>query len=101
MTVDPSNLHLAASLRFDITTGDYTFAVEQQGWVGVLNDLHKGRDTTTAWKWVIDVSAVFLVVVAITGLGIQAVYRKRRRSALALAASFAVIGIVLLVLGRG
>ena len=91
----------AASLRFDITTGAYTFAVEQQGWVGVLNDLHKGRDTTTTWKWVIDVSAVFLVVVAITGLVIQAVYRKRRRSALALAASFAVIGIVLLVLGRG
>ena len=67
-----------------LTTGAYTFAVEQQGWVGVLNDLHKGRDTTTTWKWIIDVSAVFLVVVAITGLVIQAVYRKRRRSALAL-----------------
>jgi uncharacterized protein len=91
----------AAALLFDTSTGEYTFDVDQQGWVGVLNDLHKGRDTTTTWKWVIDVSAVFLVVVAITGLVIQFVYRKRRRSALALAAAFTLIGIVLLVVGRG
>lgn len=91
----------AATLRFDTTTGEYTFDVEQQGWVGVLNDLHKGRDTTSTWKWVIDLSGVFLVAVAITGLVIQFVYRKRRRSALALAASFTVIGVVLLLVGRG
>ncbi|MFN8021447.1 MAG: PepSY-associated TM helix domain-containing protein [Acidimicrobiales bacterium] len=91
----------AATLLFDTTTGEYTFDVEQQGWVGVLNDLHKGRDTTSSWKWVIDLSGVFLVVVALTGLVIQFVYRKRRRSALALAAAFTVVGVVLMLIGRG
>lgn len=90
-----------ADLTFDTTTGDYELVVDQQGFVGVLNDLHKGRDTTSSWKWVIDIAAVFLVVVAITGLCIQLVYRKRRRVALALAGGFTVVSVVLLVLGRG
>lgn len=90
-----------ADLSFDTATGDYELVVDQQGFVGVLNDLHKGRDTTSTWKWVIDVAAVFLVVVAITGLCIQLVYRKRRRTALALAGGFTLVSILLLVVGRG
>lgn len=91
----------AADLRFDTATGELSLVVEQQGFVGVMNDLHKGRDTTATWRWVIDVAAVFLVVVAVSGLVVQLVYRKRRRSALTLAGAFAVVGVVLLVIGRG
>jgi hypothetical protein len=71
----------AAEVFFDVDTGTYDVTVEQQGWVAVMNDLHKGRDTGTAWRWVIDVAAVFLVVIALTGLVLQLVLRKRRTSA--------------------
>lgn len=85
----------AADLFFDTDTGDYTLDIEQQGFVGVMNDLHKGRDAPGSWKWVIDVSAGLLVLVSITGLGIQLFQRKRRTRALVFAALGLVLTIVL------
>jgi hypothetical protein len=38
------------------------------GIAAVINDLHKGRDTGSAWKAVIDVSAGLLVFISLTGL---------------------------------
>ncbi len=46
-----------------------------------MNDLHKGRDTGSSWKWLIDASAVVLIVISLTGIVLQLVLRKRRRSA--------------------
>ena len=54
----------AADLFFSVQTGDYRLIVEQQGFVGVMNDLHKGRDAPGSWKWIIDISALLLVVAA-------------------------------------
>lgn len=84
-TIAYKNPGYAADVLFDVETGEFTLLVEQQGWVGVVNDLHKGRDTNTAWKWVIDISAVFLVVISLTGLVMQFFLRKRRVSGLTLA----------------
>jgi uncharacterized protein len=39
-----------------------------RGWIAYLNDLHKGRNTGTAWKWFLDLFAVACVVFTITGL---------------------------------
>ena len=50
-----------------------------------MNDLHKGRDASSSWSWVIDASAILLVVVSLTGLGIQLFRRKRRTRALVVA----------------
>ena len=86
----------AASVVFDVHTGAYTLTITQQGFVAVMNDLHKGRDATSSWKWVIDVSGGFLVFVAITGLGIQIFMRKRRVRSLLYAAGGAVLLIVLI-----
>jgi uncharacterized protein len=58
----------SADVFFDRATGDYEVDELSFGPVSVLNDLHKGRDSGTAWKWVIDVSAVVLIVVSLTGL---------------------------------
>ena len=85
----------AADAFVDTTDGSFELVVEAQGWVGVINDLHKGRDTSTLWSWVIDVSAVFLALVALTGLGIQLFQRKRRTQAIVVAVVFAVVAVVL------
>lgn len=87
----------AAALVFERPSGDYTLTIESQGLLGVLNDLHKGRDTGSSWKWLIDVSAVFLVVVSATGLGIQVFQRKRRRRALTFAAGFGLLSLIFLI----
>lgn len=58
--------------------GHYEMQAIAEGWVAVANDLHKGRNTGTAWRWVIDASAVLLAVVSLTGL-ILLLYIKRRR----------------------
>ena len=86
----------ASDLLFDVTTGRYTLTVDELGFVAVMNDLHKGRDTSSAWGWVIDISAIVLVVVAITGLAIQLLTRKRRRRALIFAGAFTLISVVLM-----
>lgn len=80
------NAGYAADVFVDVESGTYDVTIEQQGWVAVMNDLHKGRDTGSAWRWVIDLSAGFLVVVSLTGLLMQFFLRKRRRSALVSAA---------------
>ena len=60
-----------ADLRVEIATSDYEFTAEQQGWVAVLNDFHTGTDSGSAGRWMIDVAAVFLIVVSLTGLVLQ------------------------------
>ena len=87
-----------ADVFFDLETGDYRLTVEQQGWIGVLNELHKGRDTGGSWSWLIDVSGLFLVVIATTGLGLQLFLAKRRRAALLLALAGSMATIVLIAI---
>lgn len=86
----------SAAMFFATDTGVYEIDIQQEGFVAVMNDLHKGRDTSSMWSLVIDISAVFLVLIAATGLGIQFFLRKRRMSALSLAGVGTVLGIILI-----
>jgi len=85
-----------ASARFDVETLAYDITVRSEGFVNAMRDLHSGSDTGAAWDLVIDISAIFLVVVSITGLAIQLFMRKRRRSALTWLAGGALVSIVLI-----
>ncbi len=68
-----------ASAFINPDNGTYDLTAEAQGFLGVMNDLHKGRDAKSSWKWFVDVSAVVLIVISATGLVLQLVLRKRRR----------------------
>jgi uncharacterized protein len=72
-------------------TGEYELSETRMGWVAVLNDLHKGRDSGRAWSWVIDLSAGLMVLVSLTGLILLLFLRRRRASGLWLAAAGAVV----------
>lgn len=85
-----------ATVRFDVPTLEFQLTVREEGIVNAMRDLHSGSDTGSAWSLVIDVSAGFLVFVAVTGLGIQVFLKKRRRRALAWMVG-GTIGIVALV----
>jgi hypothetical protein len=62
----------------DRETGRYTLTQTSQGFVAVINDLHKGRDTGPAWSALIDVSAVAMAAISLTGL-VLLLYLKLRR----------------------
>jgi uncharacterized protein len=79
-----------ADAFIDRTTGKYDLTVVQNGFVAVMNDLHKGRDSGKAWSAVIDISAVLLVLVSLTGLVLIWFVYRRRKSGLALAAAVTV-----------
>lgn len=72
----------AADAQVDLQSGAYRLSVTEVGLVGVLNDLHKGRDTPGAWRWVLDLSALFLALVSLTGLVLGLLMPRTRRAAL-------------------
>jgi hypothetical protein len=74
-----------ADAFIDANSGSYDLTETRNGFVAVINDLHKGRDTGKVWSAVIDISAVLLVLVSITGLVLIWFVYKRRISGLILA----------------
>jgi uncharacterized protein len=61
-------------------SGEFELAQTNAGLIAYFNDLHKGRDSGKNWSWVIDISAILLVIVSLTGL-ILILYIKRKRMA--------------------
>jgi hypothetical protein len=55
------------------------------GLVAVLNDLHKGRDSGKGWSWLIDISAIFLTLVSLSGLLMLFFLRKKKLNGLIIA----------------
>lgn len=62
----------------DRENGNYEVSEIRMGLVAVMNDLHKGRDSGSGWSWVIDVSAVFLILVSLSGLILLCFIKKKR-----------------------
>jgi hypothetical protein len=59
---------------------------EMFNFIALINNLHRGRYSGTAWRWVIDISAGFIVVACGTGMVLWLVLPRRRiLGALALA----------------
>lgn len=72
-------------------TGAYELTQTRTGFIGFMNDLHKGRDTGKAWSWVIDVSAIFLILISLSGLILLLFLKKKRSNGLLLAVAGLVI----------
>lgn len=69
-----------AWISIDRASGAVTAEHIDRGWVSYLNDLHKGRNTGTAWFWFIDVFAVASIIFTVTGLVLLQLHAKRRPS---------------------
>lgn len=80
-----------ADASIDRTTGKYDLNVSRFGFVAVLNDLHKGRDTGGKWSAIIDFSAVLMTLVSLTGLTLIFFLNKRRVFGLVIAVTGALL----------
>jgi len=81
---------------FSVSTGSFAMESTRYGLVAIANDLHKGRHTSPAWSLTIDVVAVVLVLVSLTGLVLGLVIPRRRRSAIILMSAGVAAGVALL-----
>ena len=61
-----------------LADGKYELTETKMGIIAVINDLHKGRDTGKSWSWVIDFSAIFMIVISLTGLILLLFLKKKR-----------------------
>jgi len=66
--------------------GEYDITRTSAGFVGLINDLHKGRDTGHVWSVVIDVSAILMTAVSLTGMFLLLFIKKKRMAGLIVAA---------------
>jgi hypothetical protein len=75
----------AADVFINRETGAYDVSKTSAGWVGIINDLHKGRDTGAVWSVVIDVVAILMTLVSLTGMLLLLFIKRKRSSGLILA----------------
>lgn len=82
-----SEIYLAAPrpggdawVTIDRESGAITGEISTRGAVAYLNDLHKGRNSGTAWSWFIDIFAVASLVFALTGLFLLQLHAAKRKS---------------------
>jgi hypothetical protein len=72
----------AADVSIDRDSGKYELTETRMGFAVIVNDLHKGRDSGQAWKWLIDISAVLMTFVSISGMALIFFLARRRVSGL-------------------
>lgn len=86
-----------AWLSIDRETGEVVHELTKRGTISYLNDLHKGRNTGTAWSWFIDIFSIASVVFCITGLMLLWVHAKRRPSTWPIVAAGVLLPVVVIV----
>ena len=67
-----------AWLRLNLADGEIEYERTDRGWLSYFNDLHKGRNTGSAWSWFIDIFAAATLVFSITGLFILKMHAGNR-----------------------
>jgi hypothetical protein len=82
----------AADAFINRETGQYDLTKTSAGFVGIINDLHKGRDTGAGWSVFIDVSAVLLTLVSLSGMLLLLFIKRKRISGLIVAVFGLLIG---------
>ena len=75
----------AADAFINRSDGGYELTKTTAGFVGLINDLHKGRDTGKTWSLVIDISAILMTLVSLTGMLLLLFIKRKRATGLVVA----------------
>lgn len=67
-----------AWLSIDLADGKVQYESTDRGWISYFNDLHKGRNTGSLWRWFIDLFAIACLVFSITGLFLLQLHARQR-----------------------
>jgi|CXWL01.1.fsa_nt_gi hypothetical protein len=61
-----------------LATGAMKTTTEMRPFLIRMDDLHRGKDSGTTWSWLIDLSAILLLLGALTGITLWIALPKRR-----------------------
>lgn len=64
----------------DLESGELSYEETSDGFVALVNDLHKGRHAGAAWGALIDIVSLVCLVFALTGLVLLWVHAAKRRA---------------------
>lgn len=67
-------------ISIDRATGAVTAEQSDRGWIAYLNDLHKGRNAGTVWKWFLDIFVLACILFSVTGLFLLQLHSAKRPS---------------------
>ncbi len=84
-------------VAIDRASGTVTTEQTSRGWIAWLNDLHKGRNSGTVWKWFIDIFVLACIVFSLTGLVLLQMHSKNRPSTWPLVGAGLVIPAILAI----
>jgi len=87
-----------AWISIDRETGAIEYERTDRGWIAWLNDLHKGRNTGTAWRWFIDLFAAACLLFALTGLWLLQLHARQRGKTWPLVAAGLLLPLLIVVL---
>ena len=85
-------------LAVDLVSGGVIYEHTDRGAIAWLNDLHKGRDTGTAWSWFIDGFSVAAIIFCITGFFLLQLHAKNRPSTWPIVGAGVLIPLALILL---
>jgi len=76
----------SADLTIDMTTGKVDARITRTNFLAITQDLHRGKNVGTAWRWVIDLSAWLIGAMALIGYVLFFSLRFRLKTSLILTA---------------
>ena len=76
----------SSDLIIELSTGAVRGEVRQPDALTMLNDLHRGKSAGAAWRWIIDITGMLLLVLSLLGYILFFTLRFRLKVALALTA---------------
>lgn len=85
-------------IAIDRASGAVTSERTTRGRISYLNDLHKGRNAGTVWKWFIDIFSVACFLFALTGLLLLQLHARKRPSTWPLVAAGLAIPAILAII---
>lgn len=68
------------SLTIGLSSGEAYREASNYGYWALLNDLHKGRNSGDFWRFIIDLSAVLMIVFSLTGFVLALAQRRINRT---------------------
>lgn len=87
-----------AWLSIERDSGELIYEHTGRGVISYLNDLHKGRNTSVAWSWFLDIFSLLCVIFSLSGLWLLARYAQQRPGSWPLVLLGALIPLLIIIL---
>jgi hypothetical protein len=68
------------AITLDLVSGELFFEETDYGWWALMNDLHKGRNTSVFWGWIIDITSLLCILFALSGFILAMPQRRFNRT---------------------